>query len=140
MTLQENGASPIPSMKDRFKATIAGSGTVTPSDSYPTSPAGDQESVVDIEALKRKAADLAEKLAAVQKGAVEDPKQVLSRSTVMTTTIRMNNGKEIPQLALGVYKAPNDETTERAVRWALEAGYRHVDSGKYSFRTSDFPF
>lgn len=31
------------------------------------------------------------------------------------------------QVALGVYKAPNDNTTEQAVEWALDAGYRHID-------------
>lgn len=33
----------------------------------------------------------------------------------------------LSQVALGVYKAPNDNTTEQAVEWALDAGYRHID-------------
>jgi len=40
----------------------------------------------------------------------------------------LNNGVSIPQLGLGVYKAPNGEQTENAVKWALEAGYRHIDT------------
>lgn len=28
----------------------------------------------------------------------------------------------------GVYKAPNDGTTEQAVKWAFDCGYRHIDS------------
>jgi diketogulonate reductase-like aldo/keto reductase len=34
----------------------------------------------------------------------------------------------IPQVALGVYKAPNGQETEDAVTAALDAGYRHIDS------------
>ncbi|PWN18597.1 Aldo/keto reductase [Microstroma glucosiphilum] len=40
---------------------------------------------------------------------------------------KLNNGNLIPSVALGVYKAPNDNTTEQAVEWALDAGYRHID-------------
>merc|ERR1712151_1124892 len=43
-------------------------------------------------------------------------------------TVRLNDGNEIPQVALGVYKAPNGQETEDAVTAALEAGYRHIDS------------
>ena len=42
--------------------------------------------------------------------------------------MKLNSGYEIPQVALGVYKAPNDGTTEQAVKWAFDAGYRHIDS------------
>ncbi|PWN88253.1 hypothetical protein FA10DRAFT_158433 [Acaromyces ingoldii] len=50
------------------------------------------------------------------------------RSSVTTEKVKLNSGHYIPQVALGVYKAPNDGTTENAVKWAFEAGYRHVDS------------
>ncbi|KAF4775836.1 aldo/keto reductase [Colletotrichum scovillei] len=43
-------------------------------------------------------------------------------------TVRLNDGNEIPQIALGVYKAPNGQETEDAVIAALDAGYRHIDS------------
>merc|ERR1711967_83444 len=43
-------------------------------------------------------------------------------------TVRLNDGNEIPQVALGVYKAPNGQETEDAVTAALDAGYRHIDS------------
>jgi diketogulonate reductase-like aldo/keto reductase len=43
-------------------------------------------------------------------------------------TVRLNDGNEIPQIALGVYKAPNGKETEDAVTAALDAGYRHIDS------------
>lgn len=43
-------------------------------------------------------------------------------------TVTLNDGNEIPQIALGVYKAPNGEETEAAVTAALDSGYRHIDS------------
>ena len=45
----------------------------------------------------------------------------------LQSTIRLNNGVEIPQQALGVFKVENDRCAE-CVRWALEAGYRHIDT------------
>lgn len=44
--------------------------------------------------------------------------------------IKMNNGIRIPQLGLGVYQTPDGEQTVNSVRWALEAGYRHIDTAK----------
>jgi diketogulonate reductase-like aldo/keto reductase len=41
--------------------------------------------------------------------------------------VRLANGVLMPLLGLGVWRVPRDET-EQAVRWALEAGYRHVDT------------
>ncbi|KAH6899807.1 NADP-dependent oxidoreductase domain-containing protein [Thelonectria olida] len=43
-------------------------------------------------------------------------------------SVTLNDGNEIPQVALGVYKAPNGQETENAVTAALDAGYRHIDS------------
>lgn len=48
------------------------------------------------------------------------------RSSV--SSIKLNDGNVIPQVALGVYKAPNGQETEDAVTAALDAGYRHIDS------------
>jgi diketogulonate reductase-like aldo/keto reductase len=42
-------------------------------------------------------------------------------------TITLNNGVSIPQLGFGVFKVPQDETAE-AVRHALAAGYRSIDT------------
>jgi 2,5-diketo-D-gluconate reductase A len=36
----------------------------------------------------------------------------------------------MPLLGLGVWTIPDGEPTENAVRWALEAGYRHVDTAQ----------
>jgi diketogulonate reductase-like aldo/keto reductase len=38
-------------------------------------------------------------------------------------------GNQIPLLGLGVWQVPDGRECEDAVRWALEAGYRHVDTG-----------
>ena len=44
--------------------------------------------------------------------------------------VRLNNGIEIPRLGLGVYQTPPGETTKRAVGYALEIGYRHIDTAE----------
>jgi 2,5-diketo-D-gluconate reductase A len=41
--------------------------------------------------------------------------------------ITLNDGNSIPQVGLGVFQTPPDDT-ERAVSIAFEAGYRHVDT------------
>ncbi|WP_159952096.1 aldo/keto reductase [Rhizobium sp. 18065] len=43
------------------------------------------------------------------------------------THITLNDGNSIPQVGLGVWQTPNDEAAP-AVKAALEAGYRHVDT------------
>ena len=40
----------------------------------------------------------------------------------------MNNGIEIPQVGLGVWRASDGPETRNAVRWALELGYRSIDT------------
>jgi 2,5-diketo-D-gluconate reductase A len=44
-------------------------------------------------------------------------------------TIRLNDGREIPQLGFGVFQIAPDETAE-AVQQALEIGYRHIDTAE----------
>ena len=41
--------------------------------------------------------------------------------------LTLNNGVTIPQLGLGVFQVP-PEDTQRIVEDALEAGYRHIDT------------
>ncbi|MDT6981433.1 aldo/keto reductase [Levilactobacillus zymae] len=41
------------------------------------------------------------------------------------------NGNQIPQLGLGVFQVDNAEDTKNAVKWALAAGYRHIDTAAY---------
>jgi diketogulonate reductase-like aldo/keto reductase len=40
------------------------------------------------------------------------------------------DGTEIPLLALGVWQVPDGPECEQAVSWALEAGYRHIDTAQ----------
>ncbi len=40
------------------------------------------------------------------------------------------DGNVIPTLGLGVWQVPDGPECENAVRWALEAGYRHVDTAQ----------
>jgi diketogulonate reductase-like aldo/keto reductase len=51
--------------------------------------------------------------------------------TSLTSTVELNNGVQIPWFGLGVFKSPPGRETEQAVRWALEIGYRHVDTAAY---------
>jgi 2,5-diketo-D-gluconate reductase A len=44
-------------------------------------------------------------------------------------TIELNDGRAIPQLGFGVFQIPPEETAE-AVRHALDAGYRHIDTAE----------
>src|SRR5438876_8236028 len=56
----------------------------------------------------------------------------------MTTTSKragaptraLADGNQIPLLGLGVWQVPNGSTTVNAVRWALELGYRHIDTAQ----------
>ncbi len=48
----------------------------------------------------------------------------------INTTVTLNNQVKIPQLGLGVFKTPEGDETYHSVLWALEAGYRHIDTAK----------
>ncbi|HXY84319.1 MAG TPA: aldo/keto reductase [Gaiellaceae bacterium] len=45
-------------------------------------------------------------------------------------TRRLEDGHEIPLLGLGVWQVPNGAECVNAVRWALELGYRHIDTAQ----------
>ncbi len=45
-------------------------------------------------------------------------------------TRRLADGRSIPVLGLGVWQVPNGAECENAVRWALELGYRHIDTAQ----------
>jgi diketogulonate reductase-like aldo/keto reductase len=40
------------------------------------------------------------------------------------------DGNRLPLLGLGVWQVPNGPKCENAVRWALELGYRHIDTAQ----------
>ena len=55
----------------------------------------------------------------------------------MNKQIILSNGVTIPQVGLGVWKAANDGSCENAVKWALAAGYGHIDTAsEYGNETS----
>ncbi|WP_299442178.1 aldo/keto reductase [uncultured Aquimarina sp.] len=41
---------------------------------------------------------------------------------------RLNNGVNMPYFGLGVYLSDNDKEVVDAIQWALDAGYRHIDT------------
>jgi diketogulonate reductase-like aldo/keto reductase len=44
--------------------------------------------------------------------------------------VRLADGNAIPALGLGVWQVPDGPECVNAVRWALEAGYRHIDTAQ----------
>jgi len=43
-------------------------------------------------------------------------------------TVELTNGVSMPYFGLGVFKTQEGSEVENAVKWALEAGYRHIDT------------
>jgi diketogulonate reductase-like aldo/keto reductase len=48
----------------------------------------------------------------------------------VTKTKTLNNGVTLPVLGLGVFRSPAGDVTRNAIRFALEAGCRHIDTAK----------
>ncbi len=42
----------------------------------------------------------------------------------------LNDGNEMPLLGLGVWQVKDGDETYNSVRWALELGYRHIDTAQ----------
>jgi 2,5-diketo-D-gluconate reductase A len=61
----------------------------------------------------------------------------LSDSTVSDSTVpgepfrELGGGVRMPMLGLGVWQLEAGAETEQAVEWALQAGYRHIDTAAY---------
>jgi diketogulonate reductase-like aldo/keto reductase len=53
-----------------------------------------------------------------------------ARTVSAVTTRKLSDGSSIPVLGLGVWQVPNGPECVNAVRWALEAGYRHIDTAQ----------
>lgn len=59
-----------------------------------------------------------------------DKKDRMNLDDIRTTTV-LNNGCEMPVLGLGVYKTKNGREVIDSIHYALEAGYRHIDTASY---------
>ena len=61
------------------------------------------------------------------------------RSMLFTiqSSIRLNNEVEMPRLGLGVYQSPPGGITQRVVKYALNIGYRHIDTAYIYGNESD---
>jgi diketogulonate reductase-like aldo/keto reductase len=53
--------------------------------------------------------------------------------TNLADTVTLHNGVELPRFGLGVFLAQAGSEVEQAVSWALEAGYRSIDTA-YIYR------
>src|ERR1700743_1045833 len=45
-------------------------------------------------------------------------------------TVKLADGNQLPLLGLGVWQVPDGRACVDAVRWALELGYRHIDTAQ----------
>jgi diketogulonate reductase-like aldo/keto reductase len=54
----------------------------------------------------------------------------MTTNTDEAHTLALSDGNRIPLLGLGVWQIPNGPSTVNAVRWALELGYRHIDTAQ----------
>ena len=52
----------------------------------------------------------------------------MSKITDIQGTFTLNNGVEMPYFGLGTYQADNDQEVVDAVKFALDHGYRHIDT------------
>ena len=43
----------------------------------------------------------------------------------------LSNGVKIPSIGFGTYKSGNDEDTAEIIKYALKAGYRHIDTASF---------
>jgi diketogulonate reductase-like aldo/keto reductase len=45
-----------------------------------------------------------------------------------SSTLKLNNGVDIPVLGLGTYQIGDDDAVYNAVRCAIDVGYKHIDT------------
>ena len=58
-------------------------------------------------------------------------------SFTLDSAAKLNNEIQIPRLGLGVYQIPPGKSTIKAVKHALEIGYRHFDTAMIYGNESD---
>lgn len=56
---------------------------------------------------------------------------------IQTPTIQLNDGNQIPAIGFGTFQIPDDGTTYQAVKDALAAGYRHIDTAVAYFNEDE---
>ena len=52
----------------------------------------------------------------------------MKQITDIKGTFELHNGVRMPYLGLGVYLSQDGEEVVNAIKWAVEAGYRHIDT------------
>ncbi|NKI31152.1 aldo/keto reductase [Croceivirga thetidis] len=52
----------------------------------------------------------------------------MKKITDIQGTFTLNNGVEMPYFGLGVYLSKDGQEVVNAVKWAIETGYRHIDT------------
>ena len=55
---------------------------------------------------------------------------------MITPTFKLNDGNAIPVIGFGTFQIPSDGSTYDAVKMALDAGYRHIDTAQAYFNES----
>jgi diketogulonate reductase-like aldo/keto reductase len=55
----------------------------------------------------------------------------------LSAGFRLNDGHDIPCVGLGVFQTEPGPETQRSVRWALEAGYRMIDTAAFYQNETD---
>lgn len=55
----------------------------------------------------------------------------------MTQSFTLNDGQTIPAVGFGVFLIPADGSTYKAVKEALTAGYRHIDTAQAYFNEGE---
>lgn len=55
----------------------------------------------------------------------------LTKEQILQKTITLNNGVKIPQFGLGTYLMNDNQAIYNSVIWALQNGYRHIDTAEY---------
>ena len=50
---------------------------------------------------------------------------------MVSEAVTLNNGVKMPKVGLGTYLIPDGSQVSDAVTWALDSGYRHIDTAAY---------
>jgi diketogulonate reductase-like aldo/keto reductase len=61
---------------------------------------------------------------------VSDPEVTVQTRVGPEPAVRLSNGVAMPLLGIGTWQLQSGDEAERAVAWALEDGYRHVDTAQ----------